>query len=98
MASETGDVDFPISEFRVNFVGHDDHLAGDFLLRVFVARVIALNVAACALVAERGAEQPHGLADVGVCGKDFQVLWRRGRTTLLFAFAGLLRTEREKYC
>ena len=98
MAGKASNVNLSVRKFRVNFAGHDDHLAGDFLLRIFVASVIALYMAAYAFVTKRGAEHTHRLPDVGVGWKDFEILWRLTRATFLFAFAWLLRAERKKDC
>src|SRR5229473_6465336 len=53
------DMHFPVGEVRVNLLSHDDHLAGNVLVRVVVAGEVAFDVAKIAFNAESGAERAH---------------------------------------
>ena len=88
MTSETSNVYFPIGEFGVDLLGHCDHVAPDFFLRIFIAGKVALNVTMCALDAQCGAEFAH--CDSKINGghfQDFQVLRGAWWTTLLLAIS-----------
>ena len=69
---------------------HGDHPAGDVLLRIGIARKVALDVAVGALHSERLIEDLHGERHVRIRRKDFQVL-ERGRRRAASASCGLLR-------
>ena len=59
MAGEAGDMLVAIRKFRVNLARHHDHLAGHFLLRLFVAGEVSLHMTRVAFRAKRDTERPH---------------------------------------
>lgn len=56
---------FPIRKLRIDLAHHDDHVPRDFLLRVLIAREIALHVAISTLHAETGAKRGHHRTNIG---------------------------------
>ena len=62
-----------VRELGIDLVCHGDHLTRDFLLGIFIAGEVALNVTVVALHAEAGGKGPHDLNDFGARG-DFQHL------------------------
>ena len=78
----------------INLPHHADHPARDVLLRIRVARKVALDVAVGALHSERLIEYLHRERDVRIRCKDFQVPGR-GRRRAASASGRLLRNDRD---
>lgn len=84
VTSKASNVYFSIGEFGVDFFSHSDHVPADFLLRVFIAGKVALNMAMRALDSQCNTILAHGGRNInGGNFQDFQVL-RRTRWTALF--------------
>lgn len=75
-------MNLPCGKLSVNFLSHNDHLASDLFLRIFIAGKLALNVAVGTFHPERTAELPHHLADIYGLLQDFQILRRSGSALL----------------
>ena len=75
MAREAGNVHLAIRELRVDLLGHLDHMARNFLLGLFVAGKVALNVTVDALHAQPGCEGAHDLSYFRAGGdlQDFKI-------------------------
>jgi hypothetical protein len=55
-------------KISIDLLGHRNHVAGDFLFWILVAREITLDMAVDALHAKTGGERPHDLANFGAVG------------------------------
>src|SRR5580700_6218759 len=63
MACITRHAQLALGKIPIDLLRHRDHVARDFLFRIFVARVISLHVAIDALHAEPDSERTHDLPD-----------------------------------
>ena len=84
MAREASDVLLSIREVPVDLARHDDHLAGHFLLRLFIAGEVSLHMTGFAFRAQRDTKRPHRVHQP--IGLQQLKIFRLGRRTFLFAF------------
>jgi hypothetical protein len=75
MARVASNVLFPVRKFSVDFAGHGDHVARDYLVLVFVAGKIAFHMAQVAFATKSDSERSHRIAHFFRL-QDLQILWR----------------------
>ena len=77
MARVAGNVRLPIREIRIDVLSHGDHMPGDLLVMLFVAREVPLHMTEIALLPQRSRERAHGRNQILVGREQLQILRRR---------------------